>query len=90
MSFDLSALLEGTEWEAYQRWLDAPVRGGGGRRGRGRQVISQAPRAELADLAQGDLTYLRAVLSGQQTSGTSLAAQLDARLDTERRRTRRC
>ena len=25
MSFDLSALLEGTEWEAYQRWLDAPV-----------------------------------------------------------------
>ena len=38
----------------------------------------------LADLARGDLASLRAFLSGQGTRGTSLAAQLDARHDTER------
>ena len=36
----------------------------------------------LADLARGDLAPLRAFLSGRKTRGTSLAAQLDARLDT--------
>ena len=37
----------------------------------------------LADLARGDLASLRAFLSGQGTRGTSLAAQLDARLETQ-------
>ena len=41
----------------------------------------------LADLAWGDLAWLRAFLSGRRTRGTSLAAQLDARLDTERQDT---
>ena len=41
----------------------------------------------LPELAVGDLGSLRALLSGQGTSGTSLAAQLDARLDTEKRDT---
>ena len=41
----------------------------------------------LADLARGDLASLRAFLSGRRTRGTSLAAQLDARHDTERQDT---
>ena len=35
----------------------------------------------------GDLASLRAFLSGRQTRGTSLTAQLDARHDTEKRHT---
>merc|ERR1712086_369036 len=38
-------------------------------------------------LARGDLASLRAFLSGQGTRGTSLAAQLDARHDTEKQNT---
>ena len=41
----------------------------------------------LADLARGDLASLRAFLSGRRTRGTSLAAQLDARHDTEKQDT---
>jgi len=41
------------------------------------------PSLRLADLARGDLASLRAFLSGRGIRGTSLAAQLDARLDTE-------
>ena len=41
----------------------------------------------LADLARGDLAWLRAFLSGQGTDGTSRIAQLDARHDTERQDT---
>ena len=41
----------------------------------------------LPELAVGDLAALRAFLSGWQTRGTSLTAQLDARLDTERQDT---
>jgi len=40
-----------------------------------------------ADLAVGDLAALRAFLSGRRTRGTSLAAQLDARHDTEKQDT---
>ena len=39
--------------------------------------------ALLPELAVGNLAALRAFLSGRQTRGTSLTAQLDARLDTE-------
>ena len=46
-----------------------------------------SPALVLADLARGDLASLLAFLSGQGTSGASLAAQLDARLDTERQDT---
>ena len=42
---------------------------------------------QLADLARGDLAWLRAFLSRRRTRGTSLAAQLDARHDTERQDT---
>ena len=42
---------------------------------------------QLADLARGDLAWLRAFLSGEGTRGTSLAAQLDARHDTEKQDT---
>ena len=42
---------------------------------------------QLADLARGDLGSLRAFLSGRGTRGTSLAARLDARHDTERQDT---
>ena len=41
----------------------------------------------LPDLAVGDLAALRAFLSGCGTRGTSLTAQLDARLDTEKQDT---
>ena len=41
----------------------------------------------LADLARGDLAWLRAFSAGQGTPGTSLAAQLDARHDTEKQDT---
>ena len=41
----------------------------------------------LADLAVGDLGSLLALLSGRRTRGTLLAAQLDARHDTERQDT---
>jgi len=44
----------------------------------------------LADLARGDLAALHALLSGQGTHGTSLAAQLDARHDTEKQDTLAC
>jgi len=40
-----------------------------------------------AELAVGDLGSLRAFLSGRGTRGTSLTAQLDARLDTEKQDT---
>ena len=43
--------------------------------------------SRLADLARGDQAWLRAFLSGQGTRGTSLAAQLDARHDTEKQDT---
>ena len=43
--------------------------------------------AQLAKLAEGNLGSLRALLSGLRTRGTSLAAQLDARLDTEKQDT---
>ena len=43
--------------------------------------------ALLPELAVGDLAALRAFLSGRGTRGTSLAAQLDARLDTEKQDT---
>ena len=43
--------------------------------------------ALLPGLAVGDLAALRAFLSGRGTRGTSLAAQLDARLDTEKQDT---
>merc|ERR1712147_212513 len=49
--------------------------------------MSAAGPARLADLARGDLAALRAFLSGRRTRGTSLAAQLDARHDTERQDT---
>ena len=39
--------------------------------------------ALLTDLAVGNLGSLLALLSGRQTRGTSLTAQLDARLDTD-------
>ena len=42
---------------------------------------------QLAELARGDLAWLRAFLSGRRTRGTSLAAQLDARNDTEKQDT---
>ena len=51
---------------------------------RGRFLVSGGMSSTLpADLAVGDLGSLRAVLSGWGTRGTSLTAQLDARLDTE-------
>ena len=43
--------------------------------------------ALLPELAVGDLAALRAFLSGGQTRGTSLTAQLDARHNTEKRDT---
>ena len=49
--------------------------------------MSGAIPTRLADLARGDLAPLRAFLSGQGTRGTSLAAQLDARHDTEKQDT---
>ena len=49
--------------------------------------VRPLPNPALADLARGDLASLRAYLSGRRTRGTSLAAQLDARLDTERQDT---
>ena len=45
-----------------------------------------AIRPALADLARGDLASLHALLSGL-TRGTSRAAQLDARHDTEKQDT---
>ena len=38
-------------------------------------------------LTVGDLALLRALLSGRRTRGTSLTAQLNARLDTEKQDT---
>uniref|UniRef100_A0A6V2Y693 Uncharacterized protein n=1 Tax=Emiliania huxleyi TaxID=2903 RepID=A0A6V2Y693_EMIHU len=45
------------------------------------------PATLLADIAAADLASLRAFLSGWGTRGTSLTAQLDARLDTEKQDT---
>ena len=45
--------------------------------------MSGASLALLPELAVGDLAALRALLSGWGTRGTSLTAQLDARLDTD-------
>merc|ERR1719198_1903174 len=49
--------------------------------------MSGASPALLPGLAVGDLGSLRALLSGRGTRGTSLTAQLDARLDTEKQDT---
>ena len=45
--------------------------------------MSGASPTLLAALAKGDLASLHALLSGGRTRGTPLAAQLDARLETE-------